>query len=265
MTSGVVSCFHAGFTAHCDGRGRGGQVFELSAVYHSPKDTARAFRYIALTCLLLPRCSPIGVLLAHAGAMSPPLAAVGIQPMDQLWRPGRRHSQRGCRDSLYAACGGSPAPGSDLESAGASTSKSAENGQPRGVPWPRRAGRRRASAGRGEQARCGCMLDSGPHAQEPERAASRGSGSSLVRPRSCQERLSAQPPTGLQWAPSPQVVDSRRAEGQGELVAWLCQQDAAGRTSSGPPGIELCNCSILNNYEPIRGKCQLKVCEWRSE
>ena len=81
----------------------------------------------------------------------------------------------------------------------------------------------------------------------------------------CQERLSAQPPTGLQWAPSPQVVDDRRAEGQGELVAWLCQQDAAGRTSSGPPGIELCNCSILNNYEPIRGKCQLKVCEWRSE
>ena len=64
---------------------------------------------------------------------------------------------------------------------------------------------------------------------------------------------------------TPQVVDDRRAEGQGELVAWLCQQDAAGRTSSGPPGIELCNCSILNNYEPIRGKCQLKVCEWRSE
>ena len=208
MTSGVVSCFHAGFTAHCDGRGRGGQVFELSAVYHSPKDTARAFRYIALTCLLLPRCSPTGVLLAPVGAMSPPLAAVGIQPMDQPWRPGRRHSQRGCRGSLHAACGGSPAPGSDLESAGASTSKSAENGLPRGVPWPRRAGHRRASAGRGEQARCGCMLGSGSHAQEPERAASRGGGVARARlgpglPGRPEEVISAWPRSGPEWPPSP--------------------------------------------------------------
>ena len=174
-----------------------------------------------------------------AGAIFPPLAHVGIQSLDLLWRPGRRHSQWGWPGSPCAACVGSPAPGSDLGTAGAPTSKSAKIVR----KWP--ASRRASAAPCAPQKCCPCIRRAGkvrPHAgQWPD--CSGGGAGGHVRQRKlaraarlllCLERLSAQAPTGLQWAPSPQVVDDRCAERQGELVARLCQQGAADRTCSGP-------------------------------